>query len=85
MGITQTPHAPSFAMARLMRPCIRRDLFEEMANVAAFNLCMFSFALPWKVITGTVVSYSLKWVLYETVMYPVTQSITKRAKALPQN
>lgn len=60
-------------------------LFGEMVNVTAFNLCTFSFALPWKVITGTVVSYSLTWVLYETAMYPVTQLIIKRVKALPQN
>lgn len=70
--------------ARLMRRCIVSTLVGEMADAAVFNLCMFSFVLPWEVIAGTVVSYGLAKVLYETVMYPVTQLVIKRVKALPQ-
>lgn len=70
---------------RLMRRCIVSTLFGEMADAAVFNLCMFSFVLPWEVIAGTVVSYGLAKVLYETVMYPVTQLVIKKVKALPKS
>ena len=33
-------------------------------DAAVFNLCMFSFVLPWEVIAGTVITYGLAKVLY---------------------
>lgn len=33
---------------------------------------------------GTVITYGLAKVLYEVVMYPVTQGIIKKVKALPE-
>lgn len=59
-------------------------LFGELSDAAVFNLCMFSFVLPWEVIAGTVITYGLAKILYEVVMYPVIQGIIKKMKALPE-
>lgn len=69
---------------RLMRRCVVSTLFGELSDAAVFNLCMFSFVLPWEVIAGTVITYGFAKVLYEVVMYPVTQGIIKKVKALPE-
>ena len=45
---------------------------------------MFSFVLPWEVIAGTVITYGLAKVLYEVVMYPITQCVIKKVKSLPE-
>ena len=68
----------------LMRRCVVSTLFGELSDAAVFNLCMFSFVLPWEVIAGTVVTYGLAKVLYEVVMYPITQCVIKKVKSLPE-
>lgn len=68
----------------LMRRCVASTLFGELADAAVFNVCMFSFVLPWQVIAGTVVTYGLAKVLYEIVMYPVTQRVIKAVRKMPE-
>lgn len=69
--------------AHLMRRCVVSTFFGELSDAAVFNVCMFSFVLPWEVIAGTIITYGLAKVAYEIVVYPVTQFVIKKVKALP--
>ena len=68
----------------LMRRCVLSTCAGELADAAVFNICMFSFVLPWYVIAGTIITYGLAKVAYEVIVYPVTQFVIKKVKALPE-
>ena len=68
----------------LMRRCLLSSFAGELADAAVFNICMFSFVLPWYVIAGTIITYGLAKVAYEVIVYPVTQFVIKKVKALPE-
>ena len=68
----------------LMRRCVLSTFAGELTDAAVFNICMFSFVLPWYVIAGTIITYGLAKVAYEVIVYPVTQFVIKKVKALPE-
>lgn len=66
----------------LMARCVISTLFGEMADAAVFNILMWSFVLPWQTIIITIITYGLGKVLYEIIVYPVTQLVIRHVKAL---
>lgn len=68
----------------LMARCVISTLFGELADAAIFNFGMFLGVLPVSTIVATVVSFGLAKVVYETVMYPVTQKVVKTVRALDE-
>lgn len=66
----------------LMLRCVVSTLFGEVSDAAIFNIGFFAGVLPWETIATTIITYGLAKVVYEVVVYPVTQAIIKRAKLL---
>ena len=67
----------------LMRRCVTSTFVGALSDAAVFNILMFSFVLPWETIAFTIISYGLAKVAYEIVVYPLTQYVIKKVKALP--
>lgn len=66
----------------LMARCVVSTLFGELADAAVFNFGLFLGVLPVEVIVGTVLSFGLAKVLYETVMFPLTKVVIGKVKGL---
>ena len=71
--------------SRLMRRCVLSTLVGELADAMVFNFGMFLGTLPVASIAATVLSFGMAKVAYETIMYPITQAVIKRVKALPED
>lgn len=66
----------------LMARCVISTFFGEISDAAVFNFGLFLGVLPVSAILGTVISFGLAKVAYETVMYPITRIVINKVKAL---
>lgn len=68
--------------AHLMARCIISTFFGELSDACVFNFGLFLGVLPVTAIVGTIVTFGLAKVAYETVMYPITKRVIAWVKKL---